>query len=59
MSDGSGASNGVAEKVYVSNPASGGFPTLVLIDKAFKVQYLMGGYDDNAIKAKLTALLAQ
>ena len=59
QSDSSGASNGVAEKVYVSQPASQGFPTLVIIDKAFKVQYLMGGYDDAAIQAKVAALLAQ
>jgi thiol-disulfide isomerase/thioredoxin len=57
MNDASGTSNGVAESAYVS--ASGGFPTLVLIDKSFNVQYLAGGLDLPAVTAKIQALLAQ
>ena len=57
QNDASGGANGVAEKVYVA--ATGGFPTLAIIDKGFKVQYLEGGYDANAVQAKVAALLAQ
>jgi len=59
QSDASGAGSGVGERVYASQPASDGFPTLVIIDKHFKVQYLSGGYDAAAVGAKLDALLAK
>lgn len=55
----SAPSTGVAEKVYVANPAAQGFPTLVVIDKTFTIQYLQGGYDATGVTAKVTALLAQ
>jgi thiol-disulfide isomerase/thioredoxin len=58
QSDGGGAATGVAERVYVSDPASQGFPTFVLIDRNFKVQYLRGGFDADALKAKIAELLA-
>jgi peroxiredoxin len=58
QNDHSGAANGTAEKVYVADPASRGFPTFVIIDKAFKVQYLQGGLDAAAVRSKLDALLA-
>jgi len=57
MNDASGTSGGAAEQAYVS--VTGGFPTLVLIDKTFKVQYLQGGLDLNAVIAKIQALLAE
>jgi len=57
MNDPSGTSGGVAERAYVS--VTGGFPTLVVIDKAFKVQYLQGGLDLAAVTGKIQALLAE
>jgi thiol-disulfide isomerase/thioredoxin len=57
MNDPSGTSGGVAERAYVS--VTGGFPTLVLIDKNFKVQYLQAGLDLAAVTAKIKALLAE
>ena len=57
QSDTSGAGAGTAETVYVNNPASKGFPTFVIIDQGFAVQYLQGGFDPAAIKAKLDTLL--
>lgn len=55
MNDPSGTANGTAEKAYVS--VTGGFPTLVLIDQAFNVQYLQGGLNLAAVTAKINALL--
>ncbi|HLO66889.1 MAG TPA: TlpA disulfide reductase family protein [Holophaga sp.] len=49
---------GVAERVYVQDPASGGYPTFVIIDRGFRVRYLTGGLDLGAIKAKVEELLA-
>jgi thiol-disulfide isomerase/thioredoxin len=57
MNDTSGTSGGVAERAYVG--VTGGFPTLVVIDKNFKVQYLQGGLDLAALTAKIKALLAE
>ena len=57
MNDTSGTGGGVAETSYVQ--VTGGFPTLVLIDKQFNVQYLNGGLDPAAVTAKIQALLAQ
>ena len=57
MNDASGTGNGVAESVYVQ--VTGGFPTLVIIDKEFKVQFIEGGLDLPAVTAKIQALLAQ
>jgi len=57
MNDASGTWNGVAESVYVQ--ATGGFPTLVLIDKAFNVQYLRGGLVMPEVTAMIEKLLAQ
>ena len=57
MNDASGTYDGVAEKVYAR--VVGGFPTLVLIDREFKVQYMQGGLDLPAVTAKIEALLAQ
>jgi peroxiredoxin len=59
QSDRSGTANGVAEKTYVGNPASMGFPTLVLIDKGFNVQYLKGGLTVSEVQAEIEKLLAQ
>lgn len=56
MNDASGTSNGVAESAYVS--VTGGFPTLVIIDKSFNVQYLEAGLDLGAVTAKIQSLLA-
>jgi thiol-disulfide isomerase/thioredoxin len=55
FNDASGA-NGVAEQAYVA--VTGGFPTLVLIDKEFNVQYIQGGLDLPSLTAKIQALLA-
>jgi thiol-disulfide isomerase/thioredoxin len=55
MNDQSGTSGGVAESAYVG--VTGGFPTLVIIDRNFKVQYLQGGLDQAAVTAKIQALL--
>ncbi|MGA2081971.1 MAG: TlpA disulfide reductase family protein [Holophaga sp.] len=57
MNDASGTSGGAAEQAYVS--VTGSFPTIVLIDKTFKVQYIQGGFDLNAVIAKIQALLAE
>jgi thiol-disulfide isomerase/thioredoxin len=57
MNDTSGTWNGVAESVYVQ--ATGGFPTLVLIDKAFNVQYIRGGLVMPEVTAMIDKLLAQ
>jgi thiol-disulfide isomerase/thioredoxin len=59
QSDRSGTADGVAEKTYVGNPASMGFPTLVLIDKNFNVQYLKGGLTVSEVQAEIEKLLAQ
>jgi len=61
MNDTSNSSpaSGVAESVYVSNEAAGGFPTFAVIDKNFVVQYIMGGYDPTAVQAKVEELLAK
>ena len=56
MNDQSGTSSGAAESAYVS--VTGGFPTLVIIDRNFKVQYIQGGLDQAAVTAKIQALLA-
>jgi hypothetical protein len=57
MNDQSGTANGAAESGYVR--ATGGFPTLVLIDKSFKVQYLQAGLDMGAMTGRIKELLAQ
>ena len=57
MNDASGTHDGVAERVYVQ--VTGGFPTLVIIDKEFNVQFIQGGLDLAAVTAKIEALLAQ
>ena len=57
QSDAGGAGTGNGEKVYESK--TGGFPTFVIIDKNFKVQYLQGGYDASSVTAKVAALLAE
>jgi hypothetical protein len=36
-----------------------GFPTLVLIDKGFNVQYLKGGLTVSEVQAEIEKLLAQ
>ena len=56
MNDASGTADGAAETAYVS--VTGGFPTLVLIDREFKVQYIEGGLDLEAVSARIKALLA-
>lgn len=48
---------GVAESTYVN--VTNAFPTIVIIDKAFVIQYVQGGYSPAAVEAKLTTLLAQ
>ena len=55
MNDASGTHDGVAESVYAR--ATGGFPTLVLIDRDFNVQYLEGGLDLPGVTARIEALL--
>jgi peroxiredoxin len=55
MNDTSGTGNGDAEKAYVS--VTGGFPTLVVIDQAFNVQYLQAGLDLAAVTARIQALV--
>jgi uncharacterized repeat protein (TIGR02543 family) len=57
QSDAGGAYTGVGERIYVAK--GGGFPTFVIIDKNFKVQYLHGGYDAAGVKAEVVALLAE
>lgn len=59
QNDGSGAAKGIAATCYAGNPVSGGFPTFVVIDKHFVVQYVAAGYDAPGIKAVLDKLLAQ
>jgi len=57
MNDASGTANGVAENAYVR--VTGGFPTLVLIDKSFKVQYIQGGLDMAEVIGRINGLLGQ
>jgi thiol-disulfide isomerase/thioredoxin len=57
MNDQSGTSGGAAERAYVG--ATGGFPTLALIDRNFNVQYLQGGLDQAAVTARIQTLLAR
>jgi thiol-disulfide isomerase/thioredoxin len=49
--------SGQAETAYVG--VTGAYPTMVLIDKGFNVQYIEGGLDLPAVTAKIKALLAQ
>ena len=57
MNDASGTHGGAAETAYVA--VTGGFPTLVLIDRDFNVQYLQGGLDLPGVTAQIEALLAR
>ena len=59
QSDNSGAATGIGESVYVASPSALGFPTFVLIDKNFLVQYVQGGYSASQVQAKVVELLAQ
>jgi len=56
MNDASGSRNGAAERAY--SDVMGGFPTLVLIDQAFRVQYLERGLDLTALASGIERLLA-
>ncbi|MGA2080073.1 MAG: TlpA disulfide reductase family protein [Holophaga sp.] len=57
MNDPSGTRDGVAEQAYAG--ATGGFPTLALIDKGFKVQSLESGFDLATVAPRIEGLLAQ
>lgn len=50
-------SSGKVEQAYVSK--TGGFPTVVVIDKSFKVRYLQAGHDEAAVEAMVQKLLAE
>jgi len=56
MNDASGVADGVAETAYVG--VTDAFPTLVLIDRDFKVRYIQGGLDLDEVTARIKALLA-
>ena len=55
LNDASGVADGVAETAYAG--VTGAFPTLVLIDRDFNVQYLEGGLDLPGVTARIEALL--
>jgi peroxiredoxin len=57
MNDASGTRSGAAEQAYVS--AAGGFPTLAVIDKDFKVRSLDRGPDLATVTDRIEGLLAQ
>ncbi|MCE1230145.1 MAG: hypothetical protein LWX11_11750, partial [Firmicutes bacterium] len=59
MNDTTGATpgQGVAQTVYVRQ--TGGFPTFVVIDKDFSVQYIQGGFSQSRIEAKVEELLSK